>query len=48
MYTHILSMQFPYITYDMALYCIHVTTIYQQNTNIEKIHVNASERSEWA
>ena len=42
-------MQFPVITYGMALY-INDSYVYRQNTNIEKIyvHVYASERSERA
>ena len=36
---HIPSMQFPVLTYGMALY-----TVYRQNTNIEKIYEYASER----
>ena len=39
-------MQFPVITYGMALY-INDSYVYRQNTNIEKIYyVYASERSE--
>ena len=41
---HISSMQFPVLTYGMALYI--QTTVYRQNTDIEKIY--ASERSERA
>ena len=40
-------MQFPVITYGMALY-INDNYVYRQNTNIEKIYVYASERSERA
>ena len=40
-------MQFPVITYGMALY-INFSYVYQQNTNIEKIYVYASERSDRA
>ena len=40
---HISSMQLPVITYGMAL-CIQ-TTVYQQNTDIEKIYEYASERA---
>ena len=39
--------EFPVITYGMALY-IKDSYVYQQNTNIEKIYVYASERSERA
>ena len=35
-------MQFPVITYGMALY-INYSYVYRQNTNIEKIYVYASE-----
>ena len=35
-------MQFPVITYGMALY-INDSYVYRQNTNIEKIYVYASE-----
>ena len=35
-------MQFPVITYGMALYI--QTTVYRQNTDIEKIYEYASER----
>ena len=38
-------MQFPVITYGMALY-INDSYVYRQNTNIEKFY--ASERSERA
>ena len=44
---YIQSMQFPVITYGMALY-INDSYVYRQNTNIEKIYVYASERSERA
>ena len=40
-------MQFPVITYGMAWY-INDSYVYRQNTNIEKIYVYASERSERA
>ena len=40
-YIHIQSIQSPVITYGMALY--FKTTVYRQNTNIEKIYVYASE-----
>ena len=40
-------MQFPVITYGMALY-INDSYVYRQNTNIEKIYVYASKRSERA
>ena len=36
-------MQFPVITYGMALYI--QTTVYRQNTDIEKIYEYASERT---
>ena len=39
-------MQFTVITYGMALYIND--SLYRQNTNIEKIYVYASERSERA
>ena len=47
-------MQFPVITYGMALYIndsygmalyINDSYVYRQNTNIEKIYVYASERA---
>ena len=47
LYRYIQSMQFPVITYAMALY-INDTYVYRQNTNIKKIYVYASERSERA
>ena len=47
LHLHIQSMQFPVITYGMALY-INDSYVYRQNTNIEKIYVYASERSERA
>ena len=40
-------MQFPVITYGMALY-INDIYVYRQNNNIEKIYVYASERNERA
>ena len=46
-FIYIQSMQFPVITYAMALY-INDSYVYRQNTNIEKIYVYASERSERA
>ena len=46
-FIYIQSMQFPVITYGMALY-INDSYVYRQNTNIEKIYVYASERSERA
>ena len=39
---HISSMQLPVITYGMALYI--QMTVYQPNTNTEKIYEYASER----
>ena len=47
LHIYIQSMQFPVITYGMALY-INDSYVYRQNTNIEKIYVYASERSERA
>ena len=44
---YIQSMQFPVITYGMALY-INDSYVYRQNTNIEKIYVYVSERSKRA
>ena len=41
---YIQSMQFPFITYGMALY----TTVYYKTLLIEKIYEYASERSERA
>ena len=43
-FIYIQSMQFPVITYGMALY-IKDSYVYRQNTNIEKIYVYASERA---
>ena len=40
-FIYIQSMQFPVITYGMALYIND--SLYRQNTNIEKIYVYASE-----
>ena len=45
--SYIQSLQFPVITYGMALY-INDSYVYRQNTNIETIYVYASERSERA
>ena len=43
---HIQSMQFPVITYGMCV--VYKRQLYRQNTNIAKIYVYASERSERA
>ena len=41
-------MQFPIITHGMVLYINDSIYIHRQNTNIEKMYVYASERSERA